>query len=52
VKVVAVKRPMKKGSLAAINAATAAVADAGGEHAHEVFVAMPERYTFSFFSPV
>jgi hypothetical protein len=32
---------MKKGSLVAINAAAAAVPDAGGEHAHEVFVEMP-----------
>jgi hypothetical protein len=51
-KVPAVKTPMKKGSLAAINAAASAAPAAGGEHTREVFVEMPERYTFSFFSPV
>jgi hypothetical protein len=46
-----VKRaPTKKGSLAAINAATGAAPVAGGEHAHEVFDEMPEMYVSIFLS--
>jgi hypothetical protein len=48
VKVLAVKRPMKKGSLASINAAAIGAPEAGGEHAREVFVEMPKRYALSF----
>jgi hypothetical protein len=46
-----VKRaPAKKGSLAAINAAAAAVPVAGGEHTREVFDEMPERCVSIFLS--
>jgi hypothetical protein len=41
---------VKKGSLAAINAAAAAAPVAGGEHAREVFAEMPERYISLFLS--
>jgi Flp pilus assembly protein CpaB len=46
-KVLALKRPIKKGSPAAINAAAAAALEACEEHARVVFAKMPERYTFS-----
>jgi hypothetical protein len=52
-KVAAVKRLMKKGLFAAINAAAvAAMPDADGDHAHKEFVDLPERYTFSLFFPI
>jgi hypothetical protein len=37
----AAKRPMKKASLAAINAAVATASEDGGGHAHKVFVDCP-----------
>jgi hypothetical protein len=37
----AAKRPMKKASLATINAAVATASEADGDHAHEVFVDCP-----------
>jgi hypothetical protein len=40
----------EEGTLAAINAAAATASEAGGEHAREVFIEIPERYAFSFLS--